>query len=288
MWIDRNFLYWLCKIHCFFLSGGHIYGQSWPAGGRAAGMANAALCNVDIYAAFNNPGALGFLKRSAIGLWYDNRFLLPDLSSAGISTAYASRSLGVFNLAFSRFGGRLFNRNKASFCYARSFSPYVSAAMQFHYHYVAFADMYGHAHGFSADLGIVTKPIHDLMLAFLVNNPIPQRIASFDNERLPTVIRFGLSYLWGGKLRSNTEIEKDLDRPFSGRLGLEYLPLKQLQIRGGIGTGPVIAAFGIGLSIGILQLDLASVYHQVLGFSPNAGISVQFGPEVKSKKSKEP
>ncbi|MCS6978995.1 MAG: hypothetical protein NZM15_02690 [Flavobacteriales bacterium] len=257
--------------------------QSWPVGGRAAGMAHASLCNVDVYAAFNNPGALGYLGRSGAGVFYDNRFLLPELGTAGMSAAAATRRLGVFNLAFLRFGGRFFNRNRLSFSYARTFSPYLSAGMTFNYHYLAFGDMYGSAHAFTGELGVLARPTRDFSVAFHLVNPVRQTIAAFDNERLPALVRFGIGYLWAGKLRTHVDAEKDLDRPFAVRLGLEYLPVPILQVRAGGGTGPVTAAFGMGLRLGPWQLDLASSYHQVLGFSPQAGLSVDFGPQVQKE-----
>lgn len=258
--------------------------QSWPSGGRAAGMAHASLCNVDVLAAFNNPGALGYLPRSSAGIFYDNRFLLPDLGTAGLSVAGAFRKFGVFNLAFSRFGGRLFNRNRVSFSYARTFGPYLSAGMSFNYHYLFFADLYGRAHTFTGELGILARPSRDFSIGFHLVNPVRQRIAAFDNERLPALVRFGIGYLWAGKLRTNVDVEKDIDRPFATRLGLEYQPVTQLFIRAGVSTGPVTAAFGVGVRFGPVQLDMASGYHQVLGFSPQAGLSVDFGPQVQKER----
>lgn len=261
-----------------------VLGQSWPVGGRAAGMANAALCNVDVFATFNNPGALGYLPRSSAGAFYDNRFLLPDLGTAGFSVAGAFKTLGVFNLAFSRFGGRLFSRNRVTFCYARTFSPYLSAGMTFNYQYLAFADVYGRAHAITGELGILARPARDFSVGFHLVNPLRQRIAAFDNERLPALVRFGIGYLWAGKLRTNLDMEKDLDRPFAARLGLEYQPVSVVQIRAGASTGPVTAAFGLGFRLGPVQLDMASGYHQVLGFSPQAGLAIDFGPTVQKEK----
>jgi len=258
--------------------------QSWPAGGRAAGMSNAALCNVDVFATFNNPGALGYLSRSSAGAFYDNRFLLPDLGTSGLSLAGAFKSLGVFSLAFSRFGGRLFSRNRVTFCYARTFSPYLSAGLTFNYHYLAFADVYGRAHAFTGELGILARPTRDFSVGFHLVNPVRQRMAAFDNERLPALVRLGIGYVWAGKLRTNLDAEKDLDRPFAFRLGLEYQPVSLVQIRAGASTGPIMAAFGLGFRLGPVQLDMASSYHQVLGFSPQAGLSVDFGPTVQKEK----
>ncbi|MCS6981529.1 MAG: hypothetical protein N2110_07730 [Flavobacteriales bacterium] len=280
------------RLRFIILTGCHLLlclsgeTQSWPAGGRAAGMAYAALCNIDVFALFNGPAAIGYLSRSTVGLFYDNRFLLPELSTAGLSGAFVSRRLGVFSAGFTRFGSRTFSRSRASFCYARTFSPFVSAAMVFNYHHLAFSEFYGQVHAFTGELSLMTRPIKPLTLAFHLVNPIRQRIASFDRERLPALLRFGLAYQWSEKLRSNLDLEKDLERPFAARLGLELIPHPMLYVRGGAATGPVLAAFGMGLRWGPVRLDVASTYHQALGFSPQASLGAEFGPDHHPEKRK--
>lgn len=249
-------------------------------------MAYATLCNTDVYALFNGPAALGYLNRSAAGLFYDNRFLLPELSTGGLSGAFVTRRLGVFSAGYTRFGSRTFSRSRASFCFARTFSPFVSAAMVFNYHNLAFSEFYGQAHAFTAELGLMTRPVKPLALAFHLVNPVRQRIASFDRERLPALVRFGLAYQWSDKLRSNLDLEKDLERPFAARLGLEFTPHPMLQARAGAATGPVLAAFGLGLRLGPVRLEVASSYHQVLGFSPQASLWAEFGPEHHPEKGR--
>ena len=52
--------------------------------------------------------------------------------------------------------------------------------------------------------------------------------------------------------------------------------MKSIVLRGGVGTQPTTAAFGIGTSIKSLNIDLATQYHQVLGFSPEISINYCF------------
>ena len=70
------------------------------------------------------------------------------------------------------------------------------------------------------------------------------------------------------------EVEKDLINPLSFKGGVEYLLGEVLYLRAGISTAPVQTTFGIGLKFNTLNLDIASAYHQLLGFTP--GISLKY------------
>ncbi|TVQ94631.1 MAG: DNA-binding protein, partial [Bacteroidetes bacterium] len=60
------------------------------------------------------------------------------------------------------------------------------------------------------------------------------------------------------------------------RTGIEYRISDPLYIRGGIGTNPTTNAFGFGLELGNLNLDIATSFHHVLGYSPQLSFIYHF------------
>ena len=64
--------------------------------------------------------------------------------------------------------------------------------------------------------------------------------------------------------------------PVSVKAAIIYKPIESFILRGGVGTQPTTVAFGIGTIIKSLNINLASQYHQVLGFSPELSIHYCF------------
>ena len=258
-----------------------IYGQFFAPGARAMGMGGAASTNTDLWATNNNVGALGFLEQSAAGLYYENRFILPETGTYGLNVAYAPKKVGVFGLAISRFGYKLFNRNAIGVRYARSFGPHISAGIGVNYHYIFIGNGYGNASAVSAELGVLGKVNKELSVSFHLVNPVRMNITRYQNERLPMVIRFGISYNWAQKVLTALEVDADPEQKPNVKFGIEYKPIPLFIIRGGFSSRPLAGSFGFGFDYKIMRLDLSAAYHQQLGFSPQIGMSISFGKKIK-------
>ena len=60
----------------------HGWTQVYPQiGARSAGMGATSLTFTDVYSVYNNPGAFGALAKTAVGVNYENRYLLKELSN---------------------------------------------------------------------------------------------------------------------------------------------------------------------------------------------------------------
>ena len=102
------------------------------------------------------------------------------------------------------------------------------------------------------------------------------RVEVAAGEHLPTIFRLGLAYLPSERVMLTAEVEKDIDFPARTKVGVEYRLVEQVQLRTGIATNPVNVAFGMGYQFkNGLTFDLASVYHQWLGFTPTASLVFQ-------------
>jgi hypothetical protein len=264
-----------------FLISKNVTAQFFSPGARATAMGGAASTNNDLWATNNNVGALGFLEQSGAGLYYENRFILPETSSYGLNFAYTSKKAGVFGLALSRFGYKLFNRNAVGVRYARSFGPHISAGVGVNYHYIFIGNGYGNASAVSAEIGILGRVNKELSLSFHLVNPVRMNITRFQNEKLPMVIRFGISYNWASKVLTSLEVDADPEQKPNIKFGIEYKPVPLFILRGGFSSRPLAGSFGFGFDYKILRLDLAAAYHQQLGFSPQVGMSISFGKKVK-------
>ena len=79
------------------------------------------------------------------------------------------------------------------------------------------------------------------------------------------------------------EAEKTSAQKINIKGGIEYNPSSLIYLRVGGSSYPTQAAFGLGVNYNGLKIDMSTAYHNVLGFSPQIGLSYAFGKD-KTKK----
>ncbi len=261
------FLFWPCLLAA---ANGNV-----PEGARSAAMGHASVALTDFWSLQNNQAALAFYDHTAAGFYYENRFLVKELSlkSGGFVLPV---SAGTFGARVSYFGYPKYNESKFGLAYARSFGKILAVGLQLDYLMVSIGDDYGHTGAASFELGLLSQVTDNLSIGAHVFNPTHTKIADYDDERLPTVFRLGAAYHFDEDFLLSAEVEKDTDFNPVFRMGFEYHIIKAVYVRGGISTNPGTYAFGFGLHLGRLQVDLSSSVHQVLGYSPQVSMVYQF------------
>ena len=255
--------------------------ENQPVGARSAGLSNASLTLNDVWSVHHNQAGLGSIRKITAGVYYESRFLMPELGlSAGAIAIPAGK--GAFGLSFRTFGYQAYKENKIGLAYGRAFGDFLSIGMQVNFQSAVFSEFYGSASTFTAEIGAIYKPSKKVTLAAHLFNPNQSRIAEFDDERIPSVIRFGARYLFSDQVFVVAEVENALYQKPVLRGGLEYHPVDILYVRAGISGNPFNSNFGFGLQMKKFQLDFAGAFHQVLGFTPK--ISLTFNPSAGNEK----
>ena len=103
------------------------------------------------------------------------------------------------------------------------------------------------------------------------------RVASYQNERVPTILKAGLAYRPNGKVLLALETEKDVERDANFKAGLEYRPVPLLAARIGLATLSEQATAGVGLRFGDFGLDYAAAFQSALGFSQHLSVVKTWG-----------
>lgn len=249
-------------------------------GSRSSAVGGASSTYADLWSAYNNQAGLGRLKNITVGLTNEFRFLIPELSVRGLAFALPAKNLGVFAVSISYFGYSQYNEKKIGLAYARSFGDKISAGIQINYLSTHIGEGYGNRNTFTVEAGIQATLIKDLVIAAHVSNPTRAKLAEYEDERIPTTLKIGLGYTISEKVIISAESEKNLAEKNIIKAGVEYHIAKPLFLRTGISNNPGMFSFGFGLILDKLKIDVASTYHQVLGFSPQLSLSYHFsGPK---------
>ncbi len=244
-------------------------------GARSSAMAHASVALKDKSAIFNNPAIMAYNDGINVGLHYDNRFLLKETSTSSLGFVLPVEKVGAFGLQLSHFGGANYGELHTGLSYAKSFGNIISFGLGFYYLMNYFSEKtYGNCHGFAFDIGIYSQITKRLGIGFYTFNPARLKMCTYNDtkEYIPTLLRLGLSYDLSKKCLLITEIEKDLDKKFLYRIGLEYSIIDQLQIRTGCSFPYFEYSIGAGWKTNYLLVDFAFNYHFILGYSPQLSL----------------
>jgi len=253
-----------------------------PSGGaRSAGMGFTGVTYTDVNSLFTNQAGLGRLNSFATTAFAEQRFFLSELQGISAGAALPTNS-GTFGLTINYFGFEDYNEQRAGLAYGRKLSDKLSLGAQVLMLNTRIPE-YGNKANITFEAGLLADLLPQLSLGFHVYSPA--RIQLVEDEYLPSVFRLGLNYSPSDKLQILAEVEKDIDYPVRTKLGFEYAIVDAFRMRVGAATEPVNLSFGLGYRLeNGLALDIASSYHEILGFTPSAGVSYAINRKQQANK----
>jgi hypothetical protein len=263
---------------CFLFVG--IFSQGWqPVGARSLSLSSATICLSDVWAYHNNPGALSEIKSTSFGLSYENRFLLKELQTQAFVVAHPLKK-GVISLGAQLYGQSLYRTSRVGLGYSMQLSNKLSAGVQLNYQAVRITN-YGQKGSLSAEMGVLAKVSEKVNFGISVFNINRAKLSDFLDDRFNTVMRMGISYEISSKVIVLAEAEKEVESAIRPKGAMEYKVSDQFFTRVGFSANPVELTFGTGIVLkNGLKIDLGSSWHQILGFSPHAGLTFDFNKKV--------
>jgi hypothetical protein len=264
-------------------------------GARAAGLGHiTTVLDDDVWAAANNAAALGTLARPTAGFGAANKFLLPSLNTASVAVAVPlghrltaagavagvpaavagadAPRYGVVGFTAQRFGGKLYAEQALGVAYGYQLGT-VRVGAKVEVLQVSIEGL-GSRQTVAASLGGQADIIpRKLTFGATLYNLNQARLAPYQDERVPTVLRAGLGWQASEKVLVLVETEKDVEQDADFRAGLEYRPLPVLALRGGLAALTHQTTGGVGFRSGALQLDYAAAWQQALGLSQQVSVA---------------
>jgi hypothetical protein len=251
------------------------------------GNASATFSN-EVWAVANNPAGLGLLTRPTAGAHLENRYLIASLNVAAAAVALplgvvepaaagqpARASRGVLGAEAQRFGGALYNEVRLGAAYGYRLGA-VSIGGRLDLLQVSFQDL-GSRRTVAASLGGQADVVPErLTFGVYLYNLNQTKLANYQDERVPTVLRAGLAYRPSKQVLLLAETEKDIEYDAGLKAGLEYLPLPAVAIRAGYASLSHQTTGGVGVRAGSFQFDYAAGWHSALGLSQFLSVSLQW------------
>lgn len=269
-------------LYIFILASSNVYAidDLTIAGGKSSGLGYTSVTQSDEWSAFNNQAGLAWCKNYIAGIYIENRFLLQDLSGKALAITLPLGK-GAFGICLSQFGYSLYSEMKSGIAYGMHLTKRLSGGVQMSYFRLHIADGFKDNSLYSCQIGLQFRASDHFWIGFHLNNPVPVKLSTVTTDRLPTLIQFGVSWRISNGVHSDAEVEKDLNHKPAIRVGIEYCPSKSIFIRFGFESSPTIFTFGFGFEFSNLQIDIASSYNLILGYSPQASVAYLFGKKKK-------
>jgi hypothetical protein len=270
-----KYLKTICILLLLMTQKGFTAGERTPAGGRSLAMGGTSVAQCDFWSLCNNQAGAAWLKGVSAGLSFENHFMVKELMYEQLGFALPLKA-GTFGLLVHRFGNNQYSELKAGLSFARKFGNHFSVGVQFDYLRIHIMNDYGSKNLISCEIGLMYHADKHLSIGVQMLNPVPVKIITHPLDQLPSIICIGVAYRFSDNFNTAIEAEKDLENPPAFSAGAEYHFARPAYARIGISTSPMSFTFGFGLEFGKLKLDMASGYHQSLGFSPSGSIIYSF------------
>lgn len=240
-------------------------------GSRATALGGFSTTLSDLWSTNNNQAGLGFVNELSAGIYFENRFLLKETSYKAGAFVLPLKA-GTFGLSITSFGYSAYSENKAGLSYGIKLAEKIAVGVQLNYLNNRLTGDYGQSNTFTAALGVIANLTKELSIGAHVYNPNRTKLADYNNERVPTIMKLGLDYKFTDKVFLGVEAEKDINFDPVVKVGIEYHAIDILYLRGGISTNPTMSSFGFGLKFKDFKLDFSSSFHQTLGLTPSVSL----------------
>lgn len=240
----------------------------YSVGGRTTSLGRCSVALTDFWSCHNNPAGFATYKDIGIGISYENRFLLKELGYKNAGVLLPIKS-GVFGLSISQFGYQHYNENFFGIGFSRSFGPNLRIGLKLDYIFIKFSESYEEVSTATFEIGLQYNINEKICLGTYLFNPIHIKIRSPNNNKIPIIMKFGLSYKITDDVLLTSEVEENFENNLSYRFGLEYEIYHNIFIRSGFQLRPELFTFGLGYEYKNCIIDICGQMHYKLGASLN-------------------
>lgn len=243
------------------------------SGARSHGLAYASACLEDEWSLFNNVA--GLAASSTLGASISSN-VRPQLSGMNriAATFTVPFQVGVVALGTIRTGDNLYNEQVVSAGFSNQLGI---ASLGIKANYIQYsAEGFGRKGVATISLGGIFSVTQKIKIGAHIVNINQPRISTQDNERMPTTLIAGASFLTSEHVLITTELEKNLGHETTWKTGIEYNPLKKFTVRSGFNLYPNAFFFGTGFNTKKIKINYAIEYNTALSTCHEASISYLF------------
>lgn len=253
----------------------------FPDGSKPAGMANAFVSQYHVFSVFQNQAGLAALKQSSISVFYENRYLIPQLSNKAAVMVFATQN-GNFSLQLNSFGPLQWAESNIGLAYSRFLNERLSLGIQLNYFGTRLAETNILLMSAGFETGAIYRLNDNTFIGLHIANPYTPPInTTVFKDQIPWRIKIGGHTNFANDFIFSYEIEKQKGLNAILKLGAEWEAANNFFLRSGMSTAysnslPMRFYAGLGFEIGLITFDTSFAYHNVLGYVPSVSLIFSF------------
>jgi len=256
-------LRWNAVLFLFFISASALRAGEplfVPHGAAEAGMAFAVIAGPGHWSCFNNQALMTSASGVSVSAAIETRFMLPALSSKGLSAVIANGNLPLGIIA-THYGNGDYYRIFTGIGSAVTLTDGVSLGVQADYVTERGIGDYRDVSHLTFETGMAITLSPTITMGLHIFNPLTTL------NSLPSSIAAGLLWKSSEDLLLTLSSSKMTGEPLSLQCGMSWDITGNLTIRSGYMSSPSSFAFGIGWKTGSLMMDTGFIINSGTGIT---------------------
>jgi len=240
-------------------------------------IAQTSVADIHRWSAFNNPAMLGYVDHYELGVQYENRYFISDLSTKSLQFALPTRPVNV-GISFSHFGYSLYHEMLIGIGFSKNFADKFSLGVQFNYFTAYYSTSNDYHAALLPQVGLAVQVSSNLEMGFNTFNPFQTNIQSeLITKRLPSMFCLGVAYHFSTDFVWRTQAAKELSSNYTLSSGFEYKLTEELELKlGGYVSGYLVPCIGFGFARKAIIFDLNCELHPLLGINTLGSVKYRF------------
>jgi hypothetical protein len=237
------------------------------------GLAGVNAISEGVWSVRGNQAGLASVKNPIGGVTYSNRFIKYKIYSIGFSVAMPVFT-GTFGLDVNQLRFDSYTNRDYALSYGMNLTKYMKAGIAVVYKRISLGEYYGSVGSVYVSAGSILNISNRVILGIHFYNPTQSTLNYQRNEQLPALASLAVKYKLGDNINVYGQFDIELKHKYIWHIALDYIPVKNLVVRGGIRTTPVNYSIGVGYRLKRIVTDAAFVIHPVLGVYPELSVSI--------------
>jgi hypothetical protein len=234
--------------------------------------------NEAVSSALFNPSLIALCGGNRICMNYFNRYGVKELGTLNGSFYVPNRIL-PFGADVSTFGYGAYRESLFRLLLAKRLNAQWTLGVGFQYAFLQTELFEDKAGRLSTDIGLTFAPVDNWLIGLLIMNMPSVRVGDelIEVKDFKTyLIQAGIRWEVINDVFIVCTIAHNDEQALTGAVGMEYRPFTDFTFRTGLKGSPLLPSLGVGYSFSPFAVDVAIVYHPVLGVSSGIGLQVAF------------
>ncbi|MDR2388279.1 MAG: hypothetical protein LBD89_00630 [Tannerellaceae bacterium] len=225
-----------------------------------------------------NPALITLYERNTLRINCFNRYALKELGSMNANLYLPGKTLSVGGDVAS-FGYDAYRESMFRFFMAKPLTKQWNLGISVQCALLQTELYEEQPTQLSVDVGLTYIPVDKLLTGLLITNCPSVSFGGKSAEKkefMYYMIQAGFQWELINNVFISGALSTGEDYVAAGSLGFEYVAFQDFCLRAGLRSAPMLPSFGFGYAFSNFHVDVAAVYHTVLGISTGLGLSYSF------------